>query len=79
MSRLVQNAAGRLVPTEINGAQAVPFAGVGRLTISAGVCELADAGEPGELVRLADRMLYLAKAEGRNTVRRHSPGPLARI
>ena len=56
-----------------------PFAGVGRLTISAGVCELADAGDPGELVRLADRMLYRAKAEGRNTVRRHSPGPLARI
>lgn len=55
-----------------------PFAGVGTLTVSAGVCELADAGSPEELVRLADRMLYRAKAEGRNTVRCHVPeGALA--
>jgi len=30
MSKLVANALGRLVPTEINGAPAVPFAGVGK-------------------------------------------------
>ena len=51
-----------------------PFEGVGTLTVSAGVCELADAGSPEELVRLADRMLYRAKADGRNLVRRHTPG-----
>ncbi|MCP4571549.1 MAG: citrate lyase subunit alpha [bacterium] len=30
MTRLVENAAGRLVPTEINGVEAVPFKGVGK-------------------------------------------------
>ena len=58
---------------------ATPFEGVGTLTISAGVCELADAGDAQEMVRLADRMLYRAKADGRNAVRRHTPdGALAR-
>ena len=46
-----------------------PFEAVGTLTISAGVCELAAAGSPQEMMRLADRMLYRAKAGGRNAVR----------
>ncbi len=55
-----------------------PFEAVGTLTISAGVCELATAGSPEEMVRLADRMLYRAKDEGRNTVRCFTPdGELA--
>ena len=49
-----------------------PFEGVGTLTISAGVCELAAAGDAQEMVRLADKMLYRAKAHGRNAVRRHA-------
>lgn len=51
-----------------------PFEGVGRLTISAGVCELAAAGRAEEMQRLADMMLYRAKADGRDTVRRFAPG-----
>jgi diguanylate cyclase (GGDEF)-like protein len=45
-----------------------PFDGVGTLTVSVGVCELADAGCPDELHRLADVALYWAKAQGRNLV-----------
>ena len=45
-----------------------------RLTISAGVCELGQAGSPMELVRLADGALYWAKAHGRNRCIRYSPG-----
>ena len=30
MTKLVENAVGRLVPTEINGAEALPFKGVGK-------------------------------------------------
>ena len=30
MTKLVENAAGRLVPSEINGTPAVPYQGVGR-------------------------------------------------
>ena len=48
-----------------------PFDGVGTLTISAGVCELSAVGDADEMVRLADQMLYRAKADGRNAVRRH--------
>ncbi|MEW9873087.1 diguanylate cyclase [Arthrobacter sp. HS15c] len=53
---------------------AIPFPGVGALTISAGVCELADTGgEP--LIACADQALYRAKSEGRNnSVRYVSPG-----
>lgn len=54
-----------------------PFDGVGRITISAGVCELAHADDAEEMLRLADVMLYRAKADGRDTVRRFVPGPRA--
>jgi diguanylate cyclase (GGDEF)-like protein len=43
-----------------------PFPTVGRLTLSAGVCDLERAGSAGELVALADRALYRAKGRGRD-------------
>ncbi len=46
------------------------FGEAGRLTVSGGVCELADAGDGAEMMRLADLMLYRAKADGRDAVRR---------
>jgi diguanylate cyclase (GGDEF)-like protein len=52
-----------------------PFEGVGRLTLSAGVCDLGAAGSADEMVAAADRMLYRAKADGRNAVRRFVPAP----
>jgi diguanylate cyclase (GGDEF)-like protein/PAS domain S-box-containing protein len=51
---------------------AEPFPGVGRLTVSAGVCGLDDAGADADLFRLADVALYWAKAQGRNRVFRYS-------
>ena len=53
----------------LDAVSGAPFEAVGTLTISAGVCELAAAGSPQEMVRLADRMLYRAKADGRNAAR----------
>jgi len=46
------------------------FTGVGRLTISLGVCDLDEGETASELVRLADRALYRAKAGGRDRVAR---------
>jgi putative nucleotidyltransferase with HDIG domain len=43
-----------------------PFDGVGRISLSAGVCDLREAGDAGELFRLADLALYWAKAKGRD-------------
>jgi diguanylate cyclase (GGDEF)-like protein len=44
-----------------------PFPVVGTLTVSAGVCELGgEAGDAGELFRLADVALYWAKRRGRD-------------
>ena len=58
--------------------RATPFALGGTLTISAGVCTLADAGgESRELYRLADTALYRAKAAGRDRVMSFGPVPAA--
>ncbi len=54
----------------INGA---PFDGVGHLSISAGVCDLDQAREQGELFRLADGALYWAKQHGRDVAFLYSP------
>ena len=50
-----------------------PFEGIGPLTISAGVSELSPEGERSQMVATADRMLYRAKAEGRDRVCRFAP------
>jgi diguanylate cyclase (GGDEF)-like protein/PAS domain S-box-containing protein len=56
--------------------RATPFALGGTLTISAGVCTLAEAGgESRELYRLADTALYRAKAAGRDRVVPFGPMP----
>jgi diguanylate cyclase (GGDEF)-like protein len=53
----------------------VPFLGVGTLTVSAGVCELADS-DAAHLISCADQALYRAKQRGRNnTVRYATPDP----
>ncbi len=50
-----------------------PFDEVGHLTISAGVCDLDQAREQGELFRLADGALYWAKQHGRDVAFLYSP------
>ncbi|MEW6581667.1 MAG: diguanylate cyclase [Actinomycetota bacterium] len=50
------------------------FPVVGNVTVSAGVCDLEQAGSPAELVRLADGALYWAKHKGRNSVVMYAPG-----
>jgi diguanylate cyclase (GGDEF)-like protein/PAS domain S-box-containing protein len=52
---------------------AEPFAGVGHMTISAGVCDLAQAPQPSEIFRLADGALYWAKQHGRDVAFLYSP------
>jgi diguanylate cyclase (GGDEF)-like protein len=49
-----------------------PFDVAGTVTISAGVCSLADAGDAESMLRLADRALYRAKKDGRNMTFRHA-------
>lgn len=50
-----------------------PIGSVGRLTMSAGVCDLARANTVDELVRLADGALYWAKAVGANKTVMYDP------
>jgi diguanylate cyclase (GGDEF)-like protein len=50
---------------------AEPFDRAGAVTLSAGVCSLADSGDAAAMMRLADRALYAAKDAGRNATRRH--------
>ncbi len=51
-----------------------PFpGGVGYVTASAGVADLTQAADAGNLLRLADGALYWAKAHGRNVTLRYSP------
>lgn len=52
---------------------AVPYAGIGGITVSAGVCDLLDAADADELVALADVALLHAKRNGRNVTFRYSP------
>ena len=51
------------------------FPGVGRMTMSAGVCDVHQAPDADTLYRLADVALYRAKHRGRNMVQRYSPRP----
>jgi diguanylate cyclase (GGDEF)-like protein/PAS domain S-box-containing protein len=50
-----------------------PFPEVGRVTISAGVAELAPGTSVNELVRAADAALYWAKAQGRDACVPYAP------
>ena len=50
--------------------EAKPFGDVGPVTVSAGICELSDAGSHG-LLACADRALYVAKNAGRNRSERY--------
>ncbi len=50
--------------------EAEPFGEVGSITVSAGVCELQDAGSHS-LLACADRALYAAKHAGRNRSERY--------
>jgi diguanylate cyclase (GGDEF)-like protein len=60
-----------------------PYDLAGTVTISAGVCSLADAGDAESMLRLADAALYRAKHTGRNTTFRHMaeerPGTLPAV
>jgi diguanylate cyclase (GGDEF)-like protein/PAS domain S-box-containing protein len=47
--------------------------GVGRVTVSAGVCDLTQSGSAGELLRLAEGALYWAKQHGRDVAFLYSP------
>jgi len=46
--------------------ETTPLAGVGTVTLSAGVCSTRHAGDAPQLMRNADRALYSAKEHGRN-------------
>jgi putative nucleotidyltransferase with HDIG domain len=50
-----------------------PVGEVGTVTVSAGVCDLAQAGSAGELLRLTEGALYWAKQHGRDVAFLYSP------
>ena len=56
-----------------------PFDGVGSLTISAGVCARTRGQTAEELIRRADRALYLAKDGGRNATVLHDADQAGRL
>jgi diguanylate cyclase (GGDEF)-like protein/PAS domain S-box-containing protein len=53
---------------------ATDFPVVGRMTVSAGVCDMSEADDAATLYRLADGALYWAKHRGRDRVVRWTPG-----
>jgi diguanylate cyclase (GGDEF)-like protein len=53
--------------------RSLPVAGGERCTLSAGVAELSQAVDAGDLLRLADGALYWAKGHGRDISFRYSP------
>jgi diguanylate cyclase (GGDEF)-like protein/PAS domain S-box-containing protein/putative nucleotidyltransferase with HDIG domain len=55
---------------------AAPYPEAGRITTSAGVCDLTEAGDAGQLFRLADMALYWAKSQGRDRVFRYARSAL---
>jgi diguanylate cyclase (GGDEF)-like protein/PAS domain S-box-containing protein/putative nucleotidyltransferase with HDIG domain len=52
---------------------AAPFPAAGHLTLSAGICDLAAAADPDNLMRFADGALYWAKIHGRDASCIYSP------
>jgi diguanylate cyclase (GGDEF)-like protein/PAS domain S-box-containing protein len=71
------SAAGAAAERARRAIAARPFDGVGELTISAGVCTREPGQMAEDLMRLADRALYLAKERGRNTTVLHSAASAA--
>lgn len=55
------------------------FGQVGRVTVSVGVCSLADVEDPERLFAHADEALYAAKNAGRNQVCRWRPAPAGAV
>ena len=55
------------------GVSDAQFPTVGRMTMSAGVCDISQAADADALYRLADGALYWAKHHGRDVVMRYSP------
>jgi diguanylate cyclase (GGDEF)-like protein/PAS domain S-box-containing protein len=53
--------------------ESTPFADVGTVTLSAGVCSSEHADDAQQLMRHADRALYRAKEHGRNVTFAHRP------
>jgi diguanylate cyclase (GGDEF)-like protein/PAS domain S-box-containing protein len=56
-----------------------PFDGVGDLTTSIGVCDIANADDARALFRHADLALYWAKSGGRDAVRGYTKDKLAEV
>lgn len=62
-------AAHQVLTAALEAIRATPFPTAGRVTASAGVAQLLEVMDDDELYRLADTLLYEAKARGRDQVR----------